>query len=457
MKNINSQVLRKTFAFSLVRFILVRLVLARFVLAAILIPALLIGSAFTFGGSKLQAQANGSPNGQSSKQGFFAGIVYLNGFKVDSSTKTTSVTNANISIVGDATTSYTLIGYSAITTGIEAKAASFFDSSPLKAGLEALIAKNCETGAATADAGGTYSFLNPYIQTFDEGSRDFVGDSATSITNNWPLNTCLEHFSSNGLTDASFDDYEVTADDIIVHGSISTTSTTPTDTSTTSKSDKLSGIGLQFGFRWEKWRASLTHFTGKGGANKLSNTLVMADYFFNEDFFVGGGLASMKLTNSANGSTSESAISPAIQIGYKKKLTSNLSLNFGLTKYISGVSLKSSTAPTTTPYTPDPIFNPANTTRNTLTHEQGPIKGGSVVMGTVNVNTNGNSFNSVVVSGVGDLRTEATQFGSRTVTVEETIETGTTTTTEGTIETTTETAAELKAPLVISISFHLTF
>ncbi len=458
MKNINSQVLRKTFA---VRFILARFTLVRFVLAAILIPALLIGSAFTFGGSNLQAQANGN-----SKLGFFAGFVYLSGFKVDSITKTTRVTNATTNITGTTITSYDPnVTYSDITTSIEADATTFSGfSDNLKAGIKALIAANCKTGATTTDADdGTYSFARLAsrlsLHSFDVGTRDEV--DATHTRNNdgvaWTLDTCFDHFSSNGVTADDFADYEVTADDIIVRGSIiSTTTDTDALITTTNKSDKLSGIGLQFGFRWEKWRASLTHFTGKGGANELANTLVMADYFVNKGLFIGGGLASMKLTS---GSASGSATSPVLRVGYKQNLTSNLSLNFGLTKYISGVSLKSSTAPTTTPYTPDPISNPGDTTRNSLTHEQGPIKRSVVIGAAIDDPTPDNADSGAYFSSsIFDLRTQATQSGSRTVTYREIIETGaTTTTTEGTIETTTETNAELKAPLVISISFHLSF
>ncbi len=452
MKNINSQVLRKTFA---VRFTLVRFVLARFVLAAILIPAILIGSAFTFGGSNLQAQAVQS----SSKQGFFVGIAYLNGFKVDSSTKTTRVTNSTTNITGTTRTSYDPnVTYSAITTSIEADASSFFDATPdLKAGIEALIAANCETGATTD---GIYSFSSRFsrIISFDEGTRDGVGNTATDFeqlggnsSRAWDFNACRNHFISNGLTAADFDDYIPPVNNTVQGSIISTTTDSNTLTPTTNKSDKLSGIGLQFGFRWEKWRASLTHFTGKGGDNELANTLVMADYFVNKGLFVGGGLASMKLTNS---SASGSATSPVVQVGYKQKLTPNLSLNFGLTKYISGVSLKSSTAPTTTPYTPDPTFKIDSTTKKSLTSEQ-PKTGGSVLIGAY-IDVDG-SFQNTVFYQLGDRRTEATQVGSRTATYIETIETGTETTTEGTTETTTETEAELKAPLVISISFHLSF
>ena len=112
------------------------------------------------------------------------------------------------------------------------------------------------------------------------------------------------------------------------------------------ESDKLSGIGLQFGYRGEKWRASFTHYTGQGGDNELTNSLIIVDYFFQEKFFVGAGLASMQLTNSSAGSSlSTSATSPVLQVGYTEKLASNLQLSIGVLQYSSGLSLShSSTA-----------------------------------------------------------------------------------------------------------------
>ncbi len=460
MKNINSQVLRKTSAvrftlarftlarFVLVRFTLVRFTLARFVLAAILIPALLIGSAFTFGDSKLQAQANGS-----SKLGFFAGFVYLNGFKVDSSTKTTRVTNAINSIADATRTSYKFIGYSPIitTSSIDVKFIHLNYINNVKLGIAKVVVANCETGATTD---GKYSLTRTNLNSFDVGTSDSVTKTDSSGAPFLTSNACKNHLDTITL----LDNFTVTTDDI-VRGSITTTTPQTTASTPTNESDKLSGIGLQFGFRWEKWRASLTHFTGKGGANELANTLVMADYFVNKDFFVGGGLASMKLTNSTNGSTSESAISPAIQIGYKQNLTSNLSLNFGLTKYISGVSLKNSTAPTNTSYISAPDLNlEGPTTSGSTTQKEETL----IFIGhrEVQFELEGGGKKNYSVYRINesqDFRASVTQVKSRPVDFEKTIETGTETTTEETTETTTETDAELKAPLVISISFHLSF
>ena len=86
---------------------------------------------------------------------------------------------------------------------------------------------------------------------------------------------------------------------------------------------------------------------GTGGDHELTNSLVIADYFFQEKFFVGAGLASMQLTNSSSGSSiSASATSPVLQVGYTENLTKNLQLSIGVLQYSSGLSL-SSTTPST--------------------------------------------------------------------------------------------------------------
>ena len=210
------------------------------------------------------------------------------------------------------------------------------------------------------------------------------------------------------------------------------------------ESDKLSGIGLQFGYRWEKWRASFTHYTGQGGDNELTNSLAIADYFFQEKFFVGAGLASIKLTNSSaeGDSISASATSPVLQVGYTENLTSNLKLSIGVLQYSSGLSL-SSTTTTTTTATPDITYLEDTQTVNgdsaavigfALAH------GGSTIRTIYSINSSGNFE--------GDYRTIVTQVGERTVNIEKTV------TPVGGAETI---EAELKAPTVISISLHYSF
>ncbi len=451
MKNTNSQVLRKTFA---VRFILARFVLARFVLVAILIPALLIGSAFTFGGSNLQAQANGS-----SKLGFFVGIVYLNGFKVD----TTTLVTTNITTITDSiTTGYRITG-SSDATSIVVTSGNPTWSPEIANGVGALVEANCKDGKTTSV--DSYYFENNNFVSFDRGAKP----STTDINN--PLNDATVTLSNSALgpfptgkgTEEKSHCYSYFFGDLssdrssIPNYQIATPDSAPTPTSvpedptaiTSSKSDQLSGIGLQFGFRWEKWRASLTHFTGKGGDNELANTLVMADYFVNKGLFVGGGLASMKLTNSANGSTSASATSPVIQVGYKQNLTPNLSLNFGLTKYISGVSLNHTTTATVTDVTPAlDLFPIGEDTKTQTARDSATIGSSSRFSGGGNT-----KFEFIEFANL-DYRIEVTQVRIRTVNINKVqIPAGSETQTE----TTTETDAELKAPLVISISLHLSF
>ncbi len=466
MKNINSQVLRKTFAFSHVRFVLARFTLVRFVLAAILIPALLIGSAFTFGGSNLQAQAVQN----NTKSGFFAGFVYLNGFKVD----TTKLVTTNSTTYTDATTTGYRIdrssgnnGYGAITSEITVNADEVFDA-PISGvvrsnGIEALLKANCKTGATTVTTDGiAYTLDRTSLHSFDEGTSKGEGTSVTTtgagpgtMVSKFPSGTgnngqdtsyCLTYFFGDLSSDrTTIPNYQIATPD-----SDPTLTSVPAAprTNTSSKSNKLSGIGLQFGWRGEKWRASLTHFTGKGGANELANTVVMADYFFNEDFFVGGGLASMKLTN---GSASGSATSPALRVGYKKNLTSNLSLNFGLTKYISGVSLKSSVTTNNT------TTNNNTTTPSVLRpfEETQTEPGDSVLIG-VRISPNVRAYyKEDFGTFLRDHRSQVTQVHSRTVYINKIqIPAGAT---ETQTTTTTETDAELKAPLVISLSLHLSF
>ena len=161
----------------------------------------------------------------------------------------------------------------------------------------------------------------------------------------------------------------------------------------------------------------------------------MADYFFSGEFFVGAGIASMQLTNSSFGSSiSASATSPVLQVGYTENLTSNLQLSIGVLQYSSGLSLSHSSTPPAT----------GNSFQETQT-----VEGDSATIGLSNIITpNGSSLSFLyyVLSG-DDTRLEVTQVGTRTVNIQKTV----TPAGGGTIE------AELKAPTVISISFHLSF
>ena len=373
-----------------------------------------------------------------SKSGFFAGFVYLQGFQVDTSK---SISESTV------TTSYEVMSYSSTTTRIDATGGIPFRSDIV--GIRALFSANCETGAISVDSNGQYHFGGNIFSSFDPGRKPTLEeindpsntDATVTITdpegNLFPsgrgvgeTSHCYRYFygdlSAGRDLNFVFADYSVIADSSVQVAASSST-----------ESDKLSGIGLQFGYRWEKWRASFTHYQGQGGDNELTNSLVIADYFFQEKFFVGAGLASIKLTNSSSGnSLSASATSPVLQVGYAEKLTSNLQLSIGVLQYSSGLSLNSTTPTTTTP---------------TITYlketQTATNEGDSATMGAVSITVPNGSVDMVYIEGGNDNRIEVTQFGERTVNIEEIV------TPAGgeTIE------AELKAPTVISISLHLSF
>ena len=360
-----------------------------------------------------------------SKSGFFAGFVYLQGFQVDS-TKSVSTSP---------TTSYRVTGYSPETTRIDATDGP--DRSDI-VGIRALFSANCETGETSIDINEEYYFVAENFSSFSSGEKpteEQITNGDATVTALDPegipfltgvregeTSHCFQYFYGDLAAERTlFTEYEVTAD-----------SGTP---QVSAESDKLSGIGLQFGYRGEKWRASFTHYTGTGGDHELTNSLVIADYFFQEKFFVGAGLASIKLTNSSSGSSiSASATSPVLQVGYTENLTKNLQLSIGVLQYSSGLSLSHSSTPATA------IADSFNKTQT--------VMGDSATIGLSSLKTPNGSIGLMYdLFGAPDHRIEVTQVGTRTVNIEEIV----TPAGGGTVE------AELKAPTVISISFHLSF
>ena len=387
-----------------------------------------------------------------SKSGFFAGFVVLDGFQVDS-TKSVSTSP---------TTSYRVTSYANETREIIADAAAAYDTSfndvVRSNGIEALLKANCKTGAVAATTDGVNYMIKIHLfPSFDEGTEIGEFSSVTTTADNpytiSSTNIYHQRFPSgldsavNSVTGYASYCYQYFYGDLSAERSplfsagyeVTADSGTPPQVST--ESDKLSGIGLQFGYRWKKWRASFTHYTGQGGDNELTNSLVIADYFFQEKFFVGAGLASMQLTNSSPGSsTSASATSPVLQVGYAEKLTSNLQLSIGVLQYSSGLSLSSTTSTTTTPDI-------------TYLEDTQTATGDSAVLGSEML-YNMRSISAIYTRGSGgtgdfqeDLRTIVTQVGTRTVNIQKTV----TPAGGGTIE------AEIKAPTVISISLQLSF
>ena len=195
-----------------------------------------------------------------SKSGFFAGFVVLDGFQVDS-TKSVSTSP---------TTSYRVTGYSPETTRIDATDGP--DRSDI-VGIRALFSANCETGETSIDINEEYYFVAENFSSFSSGEKPTAeqitnGDATVTALDpeGIPFRTgvregetshCFQYFYGDLAAERTlFTEYEVTPD-----------SGTPPQVS--AESDKLSGIGLQFGYRGEKWRASFTHYTGQGRRQRV--------------------------------------------------------------------------------------------------------------------------------------------------------------------------------------------
>ena len=103
------------------------------------------------------------------------------------------------------------------------------------------------------------------------------------------------------------------------------------DDSTTESSASESAISLQgalaiqFGYNLGKYRVSLTSFSNKAGANRLTNNVLLADWFLTPGFYAGLGITSAKLETEI-GSASQTA--PAFNLGYARKI-GNLQLEAG--------------------------------------------------------------------------------------------------------------------------------
>ena len=194
-----------------------------------------------------------------SKSGFFAGFVVLDGFQVDS---TKSITTSP-------TTSYRVTGYEEDeTTRIDATGGNPHRTDLAEnTGVRALFSTNCETGETSVDSNGTYHTVAPTLGSFSPGRKptaDQLTNGDATVTDLDPdgnsfrtgvvdgeTSYCYRYFYGDLSAERSplfSTEYEVTAD-----------SGTP---QLSAESDKLSGIGLQFGYRGEKWRASFTHYTG---------------------------------------------------------------------------------------------------------------------------------------------------------------------------------------------------
>ena len=115
---------------------------------------------------------------------------------------------------------------------------------------------------------------------------------------------------------------------------------TPPEPSASESAISLQGaLAIQFGYNLEKYRVSLTSFSNKAGANRLTNNVLLADWFLTPGFYAGLGITSAKLETEI-GSASQTA--PAFNLGYARKI-GNLQLEAGYLVLNSSFSIQKQT------------------------------------------------------------------------------------------------------------------
>ena len=115
---------------------------------------------------------------------------------------------------------------------------------------------------------------------------------------------------------------------------------TTTDSLSSESAISLQGaLAIQFGYNLEKYRVSLTSFSSKAGANRLTNNVLLADWFLAPGFYAGLGITSAKLETEI-GSASQTA--PAFNLGYARKI-GNLQLEAGYLLLNSSFSIQKQT------------------------------------------------------------------------------------------------------------------
>ena len=113
----------------------------------------------------------------------------------------------------------------------------------------------------------------------------------------------------------------------------------PLESSESAKKSLQGALAIQFGYNLEKYRVSLTSFSNKAGANRLTNNVLLADWFLAPGFYAGLGITSANLETEI-GSASQTA--PAFNLGYARKI-GNLQLEAGYLVLNSSFSIQKQT------------------------------------------------------------------------------------------------------------------
>ena len=162
---------------------------------------------------------------------------------------------------------------------------------------------------------------------------------------------------------------------------------TTTDSLSSESAISLQGaLAIQFGYNLEKYRVSLTSFSNKAGANRLTNNVLLADWFLAPGFYAGLGITSAKLETEI-GSASQTA--PAFNLGYARKI-GNLQLEAGYLVLNSSFSIQKQQTSTPETNTQTLPLGEAQTQTLGQTYEENRIVGFQYI------DTNSQAYISVV-------------------------------------------------------------
>ena len=196
------------------------------------------------------------------------------------------------------------------------------------------------------DAEAKQSLIRGAIELCRQGAAttDRILDANIPLDPDATMNTGYPNINTVDFYIGYFGGYRTGASKTteICHLPASDTLPNAMDDSTTESSASESAISLQgalaiqFGYNLGKYRVSLTSFSNKAGANRLTNNVLLADWFLTPGFYAGLGITSAKLETEI-GSASQTA--PAFNLGYARKI-GNLQLEAGYLVLNSSFSIQ---------------------------------------------------------------------------------------------------------------------
>ena len=270
--------------------------------------------------TNLKAQESGQ---QARKQGWFVGVSPFSFIGAEIKTSRTTTTAVDTAFGSAASFEYeaTIDSLQNNTRGTPNGVIT--DAEAEQSLIRGAIAL-CRRGAATTDR---------IVDTVSLDPNSAVNtDYPTTDTANYYIGYYGGYRTDNEITTKICD---LPASDPLPSVSDGTTDSLPSE----SVKSLQGALAIQFGYNLEKYRVSLTNFSNKAGANRLTNNVLLADWFLAPGFYAGLGITSAKLETEI-GSASQTA--PAFNLGYALKI-GNLQLEAGYLVLNSSFSIQKQT------------------------------------------------------------------------------------------------------------------